>query len=63
MWSGILQLINLVIGIADKLTGFFLKRADESEKRRREAQEKMNEAAKAGKYDDFWNAWSSKRGA
>ena len=63
MWAAILQIINFILGITDRLTTFFLNRADEAKKKRDEAQRRMDEAAKKGDYDAFWGAHSDKRSA
>ena len=56
MWLGIIALADKIFGIVGQLTGFFIKRSDESKKKRDEAQKEMDDAAKKGDYDAYWNA-------
>jgi hypothetical protein len=58
MWLGIIALADKIFGILGALTGFWIKRSDESKKKRDEAQKEMNDAVKANDNDAYWNAKS-----
>ena len=57
MWLGIVALLDKVFGILGQLTGFWIKRSDESKKIEREQQAVMDQAAKEGDFD----AWKTAR--
>lgn len=63
MWLGILALLDKVFGIIGQLTGFWIKRSDESKKQRDSAQKEMDDAAKKGDFDAYWNARSRRNRA
>ncbi len=56
MWLGIIAVLDKVFGILGQLTGFWIKRSDESIKIRREAQVEMDNASKKGDFDAYWDA-------
>lgn len=60
MWLGIIALLDKVFGVLGQLTGFWIKRSDESKKIEREQQAVMDEAAKKGDFD-AWKTARSKR--
>jgi hypothetical protein len=57
MWLGIIALADKIFGILGQLTGFWIKRSDESQKKRDEAQKEMDDAKKTGDFE----AWKSAR--
>jgi hypothetical protein len=57
MWLGIIALLDKVFGILGQLTGFWIKRSDESKKKREEAQIEMADAEFHGDFD----AWKRAR--
>lgn len=57
MWLGIIALLDKLFGIIGQLTGFWIKRSDESKKKRQEAQIKMCDAEMVGDFD----AWKKAR--
>lgn len=63
MWLGIIALADKIFGIIGQLTGFFIKRSDESKKKRDEAQKEMQDAVKAKDLDAYWNARSRRNRA
>ena len=63
MWLSIIALADKIFGIIGQLTGFWIKRSDESKKKRDEAQKEMDEAVKTGDHDAYWNARSKKKKA
>jgi hypothetical protein len=56
MWLGIIALADKIFGIIGQLTGFWIKRSDESKIAKNKAQAEMDEAARKGDYDAYWNA-------
>jgi len=60
MWLAILGLLDKVFGALGQLLGFWIKRSDESKKKRDAEQAKMDEAAKKGDFD-AWKTARSKR--
>lgn len=58
MWLGIISLVDKIFGILGALTGFWIKRSDESKKKRDEAQKEMQDAVKAKDLDAYWSARS-----
>ena len=57
MWLGIIALLDKVFGIIGQLTGFWIKRSDETKKKREAAQKDMDAAVKVGD----WDAWDRAR--
>ena len=57
MWLGIIALADKIFGIIGQLTGFWIKRSDESKKKRDKAQADMDKAAEMGNFD----AWKKAR--
>lgn len=57
MWLAILGVVDKIFGIIGQLTGFWIKRSDESKKERDRQQAVMDDAAKKGDFD----AWKTAR--
>ena len=60
MWLAIIAVVDKVLGIFGNLVPFWIKRSDESKKKRDAAQEKMDAAVEKGDWDAYWNARSKR---
>lgn len=60
MWLALLGVLDKIFGIFGQLTGFWIKRSDDSKKERDKHQAVMDEAAKKGDFD-AWKTARSKR--
>ena len=58
MWLSILSLLDKVFGALGQLLGWWIKRSDESKKKRDAEQAVMDQAVKDGDHDAYWNAKS-----
>lgn len=56
MWLSIIAVLDKLLGIVGQLTGWWIKRSDESKKQRDAAQAEMDLATKEGNFDAYWNA-------
>jgi len=63
MWLGIIALADKIFRIIGQLTGFWIKRSDDSKKKRDEAQKEMQDAVKAKDLDAYWDARSRRNRA
>lgn len=63
MWAAILEGVNKLLGIVDRLTGFFIGRADARKKKKDIAQANADKAVKDESSDDFLDSINDKRGA
>lgn len=63
MWVGIVAAIGKLLDIVGQLTGFWIRRSDESKKKRDAAQAEMQEAVKKGDLDAYWAARSKRNRA
>lgn len=57
MWLGIIALLDKIFGVIGQLTGWWIKKDDITQKKKDEAQAKMNTAEKEGD----WDAWKKAR--
>ena len=63
MWLAIIALADKVFGLIGQLTGFWIKRSDESKKKYDEGQAAMDAAVKAGDWDAFDRARANRDSA
>ncbi len=66
MWGSVIALVQKILEFVTPLLNFLLQRANEEKRKKDTAQSNMDKEAKREgqeSMDDFWDDWTSKRGA